>query len=552
MRRGSNFSISNKKINPESPVRRSSSKVDMGTKTNKEKPPVRRSSSTTDNLQKRYPSTSHVEKYLQHYADALRLPTGFLKTIVKGYKSIDSRLWLMENSSSMKTRDGHRAKIDAQLKHIKREDGHSRWAELTQTVDFHVKMSARCFIPTKFWLVNDPGPSVGPQRFAVAWGSHDDVKTERTIALDMMNRVRLDTDQIPLARQLRKIEKRVREEAPRLMSANKVVTVILCTQGRQTDEYGNEGSAVMKDLVDSLEALSKLPVKIVVRLCADDEKAIELFNKIDDKFNSVDVLDDYWGEAMEVHLHNPWLTYGLGIQRLREAGLTSSLIGQLDEKAFNADDIYKFCQEFFIGEKEVDLPHPQNSLDAFMRGLDRLLKNEKLQWNPVKKKLTPWIDMKQLERQFRPRQQSIPQQQQYSGNGGQQNRRPDAPAKEVPTSSQDLTLVQIIQRWSHKAPDNKRLNTLQELLCTVPSVFPPTNTKVEPHDYFGKVPNFSEEAFSGNSGDDLNQLLKRAVRKMKFFTHPDKLPEDLTDNQTLLFKTIWDVIQEQEADTLQK
>ena len=255
---------------------------------------------------------------------------------------------------------------------------------------------------------------------------------------------------------------------------------------------------------------------------------------------------------MEVHLHNPWLMYGLGIHRLREAGLTSSLIGQLDEKAFNADDIYKFCQEFFIGEKEVDLPHPQNSLDAFMRGLDRLLKNEKLQWNPVKKKLTPWIDMKQLERQFRPRQQSIPQQQQYSGNGGQQNRRPDAPAKEVPTSSQDLTLVQIIQRWSHKALDNNRLNTLQELLCTVPSVLHPTNTKVEPHDYFGKVPKFSEEAFSGNSGDDLNQLLKRAVRKMKFFTHPDKLPEDLTESQTLLFKTIWDVIQEQEADTLQK
>ena len=214
MRRGSSFSTSNTKINPESPVRRSSSKVDMGTKINKGKPPVR-SSSTSDNLQKRYPSTSHVEKYLQHYADALRLPTGFLKSIVKAYKSIDSRLWLMENSSSMKTRDGHRAKIDAQLKHIKREDGHSRWAELTQTVDFHVKMSARCFIPTKFWLVNDPGPSVGPQRFAVAWGSHDDVKTERTIALDMMNRVRLDADQIPLARQLRKIEKRVREEIGR-------------------------------------------------------------------------------------------------------------------------------------------------------------------------------------------------------------------------------------------------------------------------------------------------------------------------------------------------
>jgi hypothetical protein len=233
------------------------------------------------------------------------LPTGFLAAILKAYKSIDSRLWLMENSSSMKILDSHRAKIDAKLEHIEREDGHSRWTELSQTVDFHVKMAARCWIPTKFWLVNDPGPSVGPQRFGVAWGMLDDVQTERTVALDIMDRVRLDTDQNNLTRQLRKIEKRVREEAPRLMAANKVVAVVLCTQGRQTDEYGNEGSAAMKGFVDSLEALSKLPVKIVVRLCTDDEKATDFFNKIDGKLNSVDVLDDYWGEAVSLSVYMP-------------------------------------------------------------------------------------------------------------------------------------------------------------------------------------------------------------------------------------------------------
>ena len=255
---------------------------------------------TTDNnnMTKRYPSTSYVEKYLHHYLSALRLPTGFLTSIIKAYKSIDSRLWLMENTSSMKILDSHRAKTDSKLKYIKNEGGHSRWTELSQTVDFHIKMSARCFIPTKFWLVNDPGSSVGPKRFAVAWGAHDDVKTERAIALDMMsNRITLDTDHNHLSHQLRKIERRVKEEAPRLMATNKVVTIVLCTQGRQTDEDGNEGSAVLEDFVDSLEALSKLPVKIVVRLCANDEKATELCNKIDDKLNSV-VVFDYWGEAV--------------------------------------------------------------------------------------------------------------------------------------------------------------------------------------------------------------------------------------------------------------
>jgi hypothetical protein len=32
---------------------------------------------------------------------------------------------------------------------IMKEDGVSRWSELQQCVDFHLKMAARCWIPTK-------------------------------------------------------------------------------------------------------------------------------------------------------------------------------------------------------------------------------------------------------------------------------------------------------------------------------------------------------------------------------------------------------------------
>ncbi len=244
------------------------------------------------------PSASH-KKSLHHYAVNLRLPTGFITSIIEEYNSIDSRLWIMENSSSMRTKDAHRAKIDSKLEKIIREDGHSRWGELTQIVDFHVKMSARCWIPTKFWLVNDPGSNIGPQRFGVAWGTQP-IRKERELALDMMNRVRLDQDTNHLTRQLRKIETRVREDAPRLLAANKVVSIIICTEGRPTDQYGNKGSAVMKEFVDCMVGLSKLPVKIVVRLCTDDERASSFFNKMDGQVESMDVLDDYWGEAMEV------------------------------------------------------------------------------------------------------------------------------------------------------------------------------------------------------------------------------------------------------------
>lgn len=47
-------------------------------------------------------------------------------------------------------------------------------------------------------------------------------------------------------------------------------------------------------------------------------------------------------------------------------------------------------------------------------------------------------------------------------------------------------------------------------------------------------------------------LLFTAIRKMKFFLHPDKLPRDFTDKQLLLCKVLWDVTsdaEEQQANT---
>ena len=73
---------------------------------------------------------------------------------------------------------------------------------------------------------------------------------------------------------------------------------------------------------------------------------------------------------------------------------------------------------------------------------------------------------------------------------------------------------------------------------------------MEKHEYYSRWKEFSEDAFNDESGDELNELLKRAVRKAKFFLHPDKIPKELTENQALLFKTVWDVLMESESVTL--
>jgi len=294
---------------------------------------------------------------------------------------------------------------------------------------------------------------------------------------------------------------------------------------------------------------------------------------------------------MEVHLHNPWLTYSKGLHRLREVGLAPCILGDLDQRSLTLDEIHQLCLILFVGEGDsVDLPLPpyqptcSHQLERsswlecwipFIVALEGLIEKEKLQWNPIKNRMAPWIDLKKLEStlksQFEESSERFEARRSFTqahpprrgpGRNRHTGRDPDGDkfGRNQPTIStihekkshidprlSGLTLEEAIQRWSHQPPNYKRANSLQRLLITVPRAFPPMNHKVEEHDYFSKWKTFDNEAFSDLCDDDLKPLLQRGARKAKFFLHPDKLPKDLTENQTILFKTMWDVIAQQEA-----
>ena len=101
-------------------------------------------------------------------------------------------------------------------------------------------------------------------------------------------------------------------------------------------------------------------------------------------------------DILQVYLHNPWLTYGVGIHRLREAGLGTDLLDLLDEKPFNLREVRKFCVDLFLGKDELSLRNPNVDLDGFVEDLQNIVKKEKLVWNPLKNRLTPWIDVEKL------------------------------------------------------------------------------------------------------------------------------------------------------------
>ena len=62
----------------------------------------------------------------------------------------------------------------------------------------------------------------------------------------------------------------------------------------------------------ALGSLAGLPVSTVIRLCTDDDEVVNFYNSLDENLElNMDVLDDFVGEAKEIHSKNKWLTYGL-------------------------------------------------------------------------------------------------------------------------------------------------------------------------------------------------------------------------------------------------
>ncbi|CAB9496033.1 expressed unknown protein [Seminavis robusta] len=98
----------------------------------------------------------------------------------------------------------------------------------------------------------------------------------------------------------------------------------------------------------------------------------------------------------------------------------------------------------------------------------------------------------------------------------------------------------VIVGWALRPSDRMGLKPVHELLRSIQTVFPPANN-VAAHAYFdGWKPITADELLSPTGAPE-EKKLNKAVRKLRFFLHPDKLPRDLTDEQHFLCKLLWDI-----------
>ena len=271
--------------------------------------------------------------------------------------------------------------------------------------------AARLRAPTEFFLLNPPGNGVSQlarvgYRRDVAWlhRGHDSIRcdpSDGSITHDVdplsaeaeVVRVRSmlecgPSGQTPLCAAVRRVVDVVRRRAADLRARGRKACVVIASDGAATDG----------DVAAAMAPLRDLPAWVVVRLCTDEEKVVDYWNRVDEDLElDMDVLDDLAGEAAEVCDLNPWLTYPLSLHRVREFGSCEKIFDLLDERELTLVEAKQFAG-LLLGDAVANAPHPEVDYAGFLRALRAVLAAEPCVWCPRRKRPAPWIEHRKLRR----------------------------------------------------------------------------------------------------------------------------------------------------------
>jgi hypothetical protein len=326
--------------------------------------------------------------------------SGLAEALSQNNLAFPLRVWVIDNSGSMNADDGHRI-IPQSSKNDLKFVSCTRWAEIKDTVEYHSQLSMLRNAPTVFRLLNHPGVNVGTQQFVIAEKSYcspSESIVDVQNASHIMNRVR-PSGATPLIDRLIEIHDAVTEITPQLVNSGQKVALIIATDGLPTIG-GRHNSTVRNQFVETLRMFEGLPVWMVIRLCTDEDDVVEFYNELDEQLElSLEVLDDFVGEAKEVYSCNNWLNYALPLHRLRECGHHDKVFDMLDERKLSKGELRDFC-ELLFGQSHFDGCDPEADWKGFLNVVTRLLESEDEHYNPIKKRPTPWIDTKKLNKMY--------------------------------------------------------------------------------------------------------------------------------------------------------
>jgi len=165
------------------------------------------------------------------------------------------------------------------------------------------------------------------------------------------------------------------------------VAIVIATDGLPNEHVS---------FLNAMRMMQKLPVYIVVRLCTDDDAAMHFWKTLDLDLNvPVEILDDFESEAHQVYSMNPWITYSLPLQRIREWGYRSEILESLRDRPLTIEEMRDCCALIF-GVPSLNLCDPKTNWLGFREDIEALVSHESRQWHPVLRRTKGWINLKVL------------------------------------------------------------------------------------------------------------------------------------------------------------
>lgn len=268
---------------------------------------------------------------------ALGVPPGLARLAHDEASRVGLRLFLLDNSGSTNAPDGH------ELREF-RLITCTRWREVCATAENACRLGAATGVPCEFHLLN---PLRGHGATSATGGieGEDFIATSSLADLPRLQAFlsRVNPSGVtPLAERLRALRPRFAAFVNNEAASGRVAFLVLCTDGAPTPlNSGTPTTAAAQAALFGLKQLtSTFPVRLVVRLCTDEDSAVNFWNEADaEEELALDVLDDYNGEAKEVYAKgNGWLAYSPALHMLRESGTLIGLLDLLDERRLSAGE----------------------------------------------------------------------------------------------------------------------------------------------------------------------------------------------------------------------
>ena len=304
-----------------------------------------------------------------------RWPPGLIKCVQDNLHKCAYRIFIVDDSGSMAASDGNRLVTSANGLHAKKIQC-TRWSELAETVKFHGELAYMSQAPTEFRFLNTGHP--------IQVGTTEDGGTSLSVLQGMLSES--PGGVTPLCRHVREVTHIVQSMEQQLRANRQEVSLTIFTDGESSD--GN--------LAAALKPLEGLPVRVVIRLCTDNDNVLNYWNEIDSNLElQMDILDDLFGEYDEVRGNNSWLNYAEPLHRVREWGSHYKEFDLLDEGKLCDDHIRTVCALILGGDINR---YPDLSTDAyaFADFVKRILTNVANVMNPCKKDLRPWVNVDKL------------------------------------------------------------------------------------------------------------------------------------------------------------